>query len=314
MAIFSTNQARHLYVAKALGTVNEATGRMKETTAGTILPTVDADKNLFFEYVGKGGLLRSDLIDVKNIIAAKATDAAKMATPLKEVTVTVEGDIKADDYILKIVFQQFAGMSDEDIYTKFGMVKGTEGMIPSNFYKELALSLAKNFSKELTKLVKISLKASTGNTEVTADTKDTALTGSYTGVAITEVEQEWTLGIKPQVPVYFEVLAGDWGKVATATAGTVANGKKIADLEYFCMGERGDIYRGVGFPNNVVTEYMVEADKAYHTLDIHYAYVGSNEAVQKSEKDITIVCADKEVLNSVISAINAAADLTIATL
>ena len=63
MAIFSTNQARHLYVAKALGTVNEATGRMKETAAGTILPTVDADKAVKvgdkIEVVGKLKLYNS---------------------------------------------------------------------------------------------------------------------------------------------------------------------------------------------------------------------------------------------------------------
>jgi hypothetical protein len=80
------------------------------------------------------------------------------------------------------------------------------------------------------------------------------------------------------------------------------------------MGERGDVYRGVGFPNNFNTTYLVDPSKAYHTLDIHYAYVGSNEAVQKSEKDITIVCADKAELNKVISAVNTATGLTIATL
>lgn len=313
MSVFSTNQARHLYVATALKTPNV----IASDAAGSIAVKTDTAKNhLYFEYMGQGGLTRSDLIDVKNVMYAKATKADKMAAPLKAATVTLNGDVVAgEDYILKVVFSQFAGMSDEDIYAKFGMVHGVNGMSASDFYKELALSLAKNFSREATELVKISLVEAEGKAvEVTAQTKATALAGSYKSVVITEVEQEWTLGIKPQTSVNFEVLAGEWGTVTVANAGTVKNGKKIADLEYFCMGERADIYRGVGFPNVIPAKYMVDATKEYHVLDIHYAYVGSNEAAQKSEKDITIVCADMAELNKIISAVNTATGLTIATL
>jgi hypothetical protein len=321
MSVFSTNQARHLYVATKLGTVDASTGRMKETDLGAILPTADESKNhLYFEYMGNGGLTRSDLIDIKNILYAKATDASKMARNLKKATVTFNGTpVKGEDYILKIAIRQFAGMSDEDIYTKFGMVHATDGMTVSEFYKELALSLAKNFSRELTKLFKFALTSGSGEsvTETVVDeaTKAASLTGTYTSLVITEVEQEWTLGIKPQVPVYFDVLAGDWGSVkAENSAEVVGNGKNIADLEYFCMGERGDIYRGVGYPNNIKTTYMVDASKTYSVLDIHYAYVGSNESVQKSEKTITIVCDNKTTLNSIIGAVKTATGLGIATL
>ena len=80
------------------------------------------------------------------------------------------------------------------------------------------------------------------------------------------------------------------------------------------MGERGDIYRGVGYPNNIKTTYMVDASKTYSVLDIHYAYVGSNESVQKSEKTITIVCDNKTTLNSIIGDVKTATGLNIATL
>ena len=57
-------------------------------------------------------------------------------------------------------------------------------------------------------------------------------------------------------------------------------------------------------------------------IDIHYAYVGSNESVQKSEKTITLVVpkvgannqTSNKLANDIISAINAATGLTIATL
>ena len=323
MSVFSTNQARHLYVATALKSPNV----IASDAAGSIAVKADTAKNhLYFEYMGQGGLTRSDLIDIKNIMYAKATKADKMARELKAVTVTLKGNpVGGQDYILKIAFRQFAGMSDEDIYTKFGMVHATANMSASDFYKELALSLVKNFSREATQLVKFTLTDGEDTAvPVTAATKASDLAGTYKALVIDEVEQDWVLGVKPQEAVYFDVLPGTitvdgdetiWGKVEdTESEGTVKNGKLIADLEYFCMGERADIYRGVGFPNNIPTKYMVDASKEYHVLDIHYAYVGSNEAVQKSEKDITIVCADMAELNKIITAVNGATGLTIASL
>ena len=57
------------------------------------------------------------------------------------------------------------------------------------------------------------------------------------------------------------------------------------------MGERGDIYRNVGWPNSIPTKYVLDGNDAngYDVLDIHYYYEGGGENPQKSEKDITIV-------------------------
>lgn len=323
MSIFSTNQARHLYVATALKSPNV----IASDAAGSIAVKVDNAKNhMYFEYMGQGGLTRSDLIDIKSIMYAKATEAGKMARDLKTVVVSLaNAPVEGQDYILKIVFRQFASISDEDIYTKFGMVHAVNGMTASDFYKELALSLVKNFSREEVELVKFALVNESGEaTELNSLSKAADLKDTYKSLMIYEVEQDWVLGTKPQRPVYFDVLPGTitmgaseviWGSAEAAEAkGTIKNGKLIADLEYFCMGERGDQYRGIGWPNIIPTKYMVDASKEYHVLDIHYAYVGSNESVQKSEKDITIVCADKAELNKIVEAVNSAAGLSIASL
>lgn len=323
MSIFSTNQARHLYVATALKSPNV----IASDAAGSIAVKADNAKNhMYFEYMGQGGLTRSDLIDIKSIMYAKATEAGKMARDLKTVVVSLaNAPVEGQDYILKIVFRQFASISDEDIYTKFGMVHAVNGMTASDFYKELALSLVKNFSREEVELVKFALVNESGEvTELNSLSKAADLKDTYKSLMIYEVEQDWVLGTKPQRAVYFDVLPGTitmgaseviWGSAEAAEAkGTVKNGKLIADLEYFCMGERGDQYRGIGWPNIIPTKYMVDASKEYHILDIHYAYVGSNESVQKSEKDITIVCADKAELNKIVEAVNSAAGLSIASL
>lgn len=335
MATFSTNQVRQLYVAKTLKTPRV----LATNTAGSIAVKSDTAKNhLYFEYKGADNLMRSDLIDIKNILYAKATDADDMAHELRAVTVTLDSEVNAapvagQDYILRIAFKQYVGMSDEDQYFKYGMVHAYAGMTASDFYKKLALSLAKNFSREIVPLVKFILTDS-GDEAVPVDatTKESSLTGTYKALVIDEVEQPWRLGIMEQTPVYFEVqpvpvtVNGDeriWGKVEeTDPAGTIANGKKIADLEYFCMGERGDMYRGVGYPNNIPTTYLVDPTVKYNVIDIHYAYVGSNESVQKSEKTITLVVpkvgatnsVSNKLANDIIKAINTATNLSIATL
>ena len=357
MATFSTNQVRQLYVAKALKTPHV----LASDAAGSIAVKNDTAKNhLYFEYKGADNLMRSDLIDIKNILYAKATDATDMATDIKSVTVALDADVNGgapvagQDYILRIAFRQYVGMSDEDQYFKYGMVHAYAGMTADEFYKVLAQSIAKNFSREVTPLIKIEVHSkatkskgsfdANGYMVVQPNTKDNGksdatnpyyatdtLVTDIDSIRITEVEQPWRLGIMEQTPVYFTVqpvpvmVNGDervWATVTEGTNGTIGNGKKIADLEYFCMGERGDIYRGVGFPNNIPTTYLVDPTVKYNVIDIHYAYVGSNESVQKSEKTITLVVpkvgadnqASNALANSIISAINTATGLTIATL
>ena len=326
MAVFSTNQVRQLYVATALKTPHV----LASDAAGSIAVNNDTVKShLYFEYKSADNLMRSDLIDTKNILYAKATDATAMAHNLKSVTVALDSNVNGgapvagQDYILRIAFKQYVGMSDEDQYFKFGMVHAYAGMTASDFYKILAISLAKNFSREVVPLVKIEVTDGSDETEVTPLTKIEDLEDTYTGVVITEVEQPWRLGVMAQTPVYFTVQSvpvtvnGDeryWATLTEGTSGSIVNGKTIADLEYFCMGERGDVYRQVGWPHNIPTTYLVDPTKTYCVFDIHYAYVGSNESVQKSEKTITIVCADKAELNKVITAFNTATGLSVATL
>ena len=346
---YSVNQVRQLYVAKALKTSNV----LASDAAGSIAVKNDTAKNhMYFEYKGADNLMRSDLIDIKNILYAKATDADDMAHKLKAVTVTLDSEVNAgapvagQDYILRIVFKQYVGMSDEDQYFKYGMVHAYAGMDADEFYKVLALSIAKNFSREVVPLIKVEVHSagttskggfdSAGYMVVTPTTKDNGksdttnpyyaadtLVTDIDSIRITEVEQPWRLGVMAQTPVYFTVqpvavmVNSDeriWATVTEGTNGTIGNGKEIADLEYFCMGERGDMYRGIGFPNNIVTTYLVDPTKTYYTFDIHYAYVGNNESVQKSEKDITIVCSDKTEFNKIVTAFNTATGLTISTI
>jgi hypothetical protein len=226
--------------------------------------------------------------------------------------------ISGQDYILRIAFSNYIGLSEEDQYFKYGMVHAYAGMDAPTFYKKLAISLAKNFSRESETLLKFYLDG----TEVTPFTKESDLKDiEAEAVTIVEQEQHWVRGKKEQVSLNFMVYPttvtyeGDevvWGKVVDVSEDldTIGNGKTIADMEYFYMGERGDIYRDMGAPNTYDTQYLVNPDSKYAVFEIHYAYVGANESVQKSEKDITIV-GNCNTISDLIEIFEEVTDLTV---
>lgn len=342
MNIFTANQVNQVYVLKSDSTVVanlDASHQItKSSNLGSIGVGKSADgKSIYFKHYGAGGVTRSDLIDIANIIDVKATVASKMNRNLTSALVKLNTEALSDskpvagqDFVLRIQFQNPVGMSPDNQYWKFGVVHSTASMTASNFYLKLASSIAKNMSREAVQLVKVYVTYSTSSkTEITAASdvsNTTTFNQTYTGVLIEEVEQDWILGVKQQKPTIFTVNptyvnAGTasapnevvWGDVfysngrstvggsdpkntintddAPASAGEVTNSKLMADYEYFYMGERGDQYRMVGFPNYIPTTYLVDptAKYGYDTIAIHFAYVGANHAVQKSEKDITIL-------------------------
>ena len=347
MGNFSVNQVRQLYVVTAVqGTANKTDGVVSATAnAGTIALKTDKEgKNLYFQYKGADNLMRSDLINKDNILYAKAisAEAATQKYALKKAVVKLDTNVNGgnpiggQDYILRICINPYVGMSDEEPYFKYGAVHAMRGMTTGKFYEKLAASLYRNFSRELAPMLTFSINGkvvgrvktdpATG-TETLIDTDGVTITvaDEYAdGVTITEVEQEWILGIKEQSHVNFTVIPttvtydGDevnWGTVTVSNSTAVRNnGRMIADLEYFCMGERGDQYKNVGWPNVVHTKYLVDPSTAYNVLEIHYAYIGPNEGPQRSEKDITIVCANKENLNKLIGQFATASGVDIAGL
>lgn len=327
--VISVNQVRHLYVAKSLKT---AVAQL--ATAGDILPKADTAKStMYFQYFSPAGVIESsDKIDIKNITYAKATSSQYLAKKLDRYQVVLDSEVNSgnpvagQDYLLRLAFRQYVGLSPEDQYWKFGMVHAVSGMTASNFYKAMALSLARNIAREVTPLVTIYLVASgPAYTPVTIDTDPATLTGTYTGIQIEQVAQDWILGVMPQGYIPFAVqptnitFEGDeriWGTVTTVTPiNVVQDGHDIADLEYFTMGARGDFYRNMGWPNVIHTTYLVDPTQKYDTLDISYYWAGGAEDVQKSPRTITLVTVDDgshTAMKALIAAINTASGLTIA--
>lgn len=334
-AVFSVNQVHQLYVLKD----SYATSVTEASNVGTIggVKCIDngVEKEVYFLYKGADTVLKSDIIQVKNINYIKAVPASSMVTPLKEVEITLDPTVNSgapvagQDYVLRINFRQFYGMSDEDQYIKDAVVHATTGMTDTQFFAAMKNALDLAFSREVgaTKTSNPYLTFTFTNA-VEADAQNN-VEAAPAKLTIMEKEQPWSLGIEAKQSVYFDVIPttiftrGDdviWGKVNDVTAsnttvGTdaVGNGTKIADLEYFCMGERGDQYRMAGWPNYIPTTYLVDPTAQYHVLEIHYGFTDTGVNSYRSEKDITIVAptAKKSALNSFIDALESATGLTI---
>ena len=158
--------------------------------------------------------------------------------------------------------------------------------------------------------------------------------GSTTGIVVEEIMQPFIVGRLSSDPLNFviEFNSSDiyhssgpitleniiWG-TATDVASTsfVGVGYKVADMEYFFHGERGDVYRGVGFPNVINTKYFADTSKVYNLIDMDFNFSDGGFHPQESLKHITIACEetseiDYTVTNALITALNGAAGATLA--
>ena len=317
MAVFSTNQNRQLFVAT--GYTELANAKAVQTFAdgakvGSIALRHDtsACPSVYFLYKGADTTLKSDYIPIKNISYIKAKTAKELRIPFKQQKVALDATINegkpvvGQDYILRIELTHWVGMSENDMYFKEAVVHVFADMEAADFYKAMVKSLNLSFSREI------------------GATKDNnpylKFEAKSDGIVITEKAQPWALGIESQEPVLFNAVSTtiyvngadvQWGTttnttpkvsaVNPTTGNGLGNGHKTADLEWFCMGERGDQYRMMGYPNYIPTKYLVDPEKEYHTLDIHYAFTDDGTHSYRSEKDLTIVSADAATMNSLIT-------------
>lgn len=325
MFIGSDNQFRNLYVMKAYKDSESTLAAVGDLT----LKVDTAKSNVYLVYKDTEDTITSDLISIKNLLYAKSTKAADMARTLNSQSVTInENPVSGQDYVLNVEVRNFVALGDDSTHIKFGAVHAVKGMTKSDFYKAMAVNLAKNLSREPSPILNVLL---TKNDSAASGKKDSEVavllngkmqnlanltaTETYTNIIIDEVEQPWRRGVAQVEPVNFNTTCGTilmdgddviWGTVEKEEGDPVNNGKQIADMEWFYHGTRGDIYREATYPDNFDFKPLVDETKAYSTLDIHFAYVGPGVEVAKSERTITVVCADAAELNKLITAIKTA--------
>lgn len=280
------NQVRQVYVVDDLMT------NATPSQLGQLKVLGETGKFLYFQHFGHGGLTASDKIDVCNIRYVKLTENNTMRDVLKNHTVKVTEVSAGQVYEIKVLVRNYIGQGVNDTTTRFGLYKAkkndTAALIAAGLAADLQTSLGLESGADATNIA--NYKEPLMKVTVSGDT-----------ITISEVEQPWELGRFPvsQCPLEIqlngivtddEYMTYEWATIGEAAPTVLDNvGKKMADLEYFAHGWRGDMFRNVGWPRSINTKYMVDPSHKYDVIDIHYFYQGTGVSSQQSEKEITII-------------------------
>ena len=313
--MYSVNQVKQLYVVDNIKAPaeNETVAVMESTdNNGTLVPKVAHDGSfIYFQYKNsQGEVMATDRIKKCKVKWITFIEAEAMRKNKRKTVITLTSDgstavtpVVGQDYIINFSFRNYFGMSDEDTYEKHAVARAMS-TTASDLLRDLAISLAKNMSREVDQPFTIQLGTSGSPVAVDKFSKAESLTGTYTSIILTEADQPWSLGrmqqTRPEYTVHFVPITLNgvdthkWGYAAVTEAaanGQIKNGADTADFEWFCMGERGDQYRGKDWPLSITTpaNLMVNSSKEYDYLTIHFWDDIDNEGPQKSERDMIFV-------------------------
>lgn len=288
MAVYSVNQATHLYVV-----------------AGDATASGNGTDLRYYTKLGAKGDLTSDKININNILSVTQKHSSELAPKATKLNVTITGSdvdgkegIDGGTYVMRVIIDNYFSESPSGSYIKHASAYVKNGVTAADLAKALSDSLNLGLKRD----IEPAFKASASGAVIT----------------ITPIATEWVLGRKATtipaltvelVPTNELDTKADWGTVApvAANASEIAEGRALgseilADYEYFCLGERGDQYRGIGWPNNVETKGQIdpESSTGYDIVTVHYYETLGNEAVQKSEKTaVFCVAGEKGAANAV---------------
>lgn len=292
---FSINQVRNVYVATKV----VSTAISDSDAIGTLRPVLDTDSGTCYaQYKGADEQVYStDKFDLKNILYMTNKPISDMNEKLNVYTVTVATAVAGQTYELRLNFRNYIGLGEEDTATRVAVAYATSADTAA-----IAASLVEAVKGVV-------------EPENLATVTYTAGESSFT---IKEVVPEWKKGRVPvaivrlDTPVFGNinntgVYTNEWGTIAASTETAENTGlHKVQDLVYFGLGSRGDEYRNMGWPYVIDSDdlaSLVTADM--NVLTVHYAYVGDNESVQKSEKDIQVVGPTADITTMYTSISNA---------
>lgn len=259
MAVYSVNQATQMYV-----------GTAKLQLHGG----VDA-------YYLIDGNEKTDIIKAGRILRQTTTTVGDMNVKAPIATLTVGTITQGDEYLVRLIIADDAGV--ENAYIK------SVAAIATNATASTLAATLRNYLK----------KASERDTEPLYTVGGSESTITITPQLISTVGKRF---IVPNITVEVVNLTRDndnltiadpkTGWVQYTVSPVPGSGlAKLKDLEYFCAGEKGDVYRGAAYPNDF--PFVSKIDKSITdetpVTTIHYYDDCSNEGVQKSEKTIIIV-------------------------
>lgn len=287
MTNFSTNQVMQFYALDGLKTVTAEVKPYGFEKACKVLFTKGDDK------------YTSDKIE--NVMWGKVTTKEALKGELVNITVDFAGDVVVgEDYVVRVSYPEIGGAGVEAWTTKTAVAHAGKDATKETVILDL--------KKQLIDVLGIDDVLAVGD----SDKKGIKILPNTTVL-------RYERGIRPIAVPEFRVIVNqitedgelvDWAVLTddkqlptTKTASPIATGYKVADMEYFAMGERADEYRMVGYPDYVKTDYVVEPTADYNMLVVHFAYKGANTDSHKSEKDFIVAAKNLTALETLAKAI-----------
>lgn len=270
MAVFSVNQATQFYAGRTIKEVIMKDGSSYYEISGT-----DANGNAFTE--------RTDIIKPGCIISetADGKTVASLQVSARKETLTLTKPTVGEQYIIKLNISNWYNDSCTGNYIKTVAVLATSAMSSATLFGDaVALALNNATAKDL-EAPYVATNAS-GTVTITPKVYHTV------GKRFVCPNITATVAVMKDDANVAHIKTSDAKTPAVAITGTGL--MKLKDLEFFCAGEKGDRYRGVGYPNDIpFVSRLTDITEASNMKTIHYYETLPNEAVQKSEKTIILV-------------------------
>lgn len=274
MTVFSVNQATQLYV----GSFTEKATKTKDSQ-GVHTATYFEDKN---------GGVRTDLIKPGHELYSTTVTVEGLNIQAKAIKITPKNFQNGDQYLVRLAIVDDFGAAAADIKTAAVIATSTTA------------------SDLTTKIVDALNKAAKRDLEPAYEVKNETSHLTITPKVSFALGKKFTV---PQISVQIVDLKNDAktleimddnGWVTAETVELADTGlMRLQALEYFCAGEKGDIYRGASYPNNIPFESkLAGVGNSTPVTVIHYYEDCSNEAVQKSEKTMVLVGAIESLTES----------------
>jgi len=260
MSTFGENQVNKFFVATAstdagvanIGALSE--GEVQAFASDGTKATGTEDK--FIVATLKGGITyTSEIIESAKVKRTVKDDTG--TTNLTTYDIAFTGTPVAGEYVSAIFF-----------IDNYGANQGSGQPFPFHIGYTIQAS---DTATDVVNGLKANLLLTTAATSDMPITDNTSVTSTWKVVCGRTPFSLGKMDGKPLV-TKISVRTKNTGLSAAVTEGTTTsnNGIEIANLEWFTLGNTGDIYRGVGYPNNFEGDYNVTPTVAYETINSSY--------------------------------------------
>lgn len=286
--VHAENQVRNFYFVKAKSDSLNNVGDV------SVVKSADGKKAII-KYKDHGGKIGTDVILIDNIRDVRLSAPAGLS--LYKFVFSGVATHKGDDVIFDINFTNVFGFSDKEQYHRTYTVKA---QADNDDVVARLLEMLYN------------IKSNTGNKvdSIFWSVFDVVYeNGAY---SLVQANQEFD-AVRGLMPHEVKVDIKVKGAPITVSKEVYIykpNGFKVADMEYAQSKVRADLYGYMGYPDINPTKMVCDdIEKNYVFLDIKY-YKGLNGInVQKSEKELTLVCLSQSVLKDVLDALGLDAEV-----